>query len=184
MAAPWIVLMVAVWLVVVLLAVVVLGLIGRVNQLEAAATREAPAPVARLTPGDPLPVVRGFENLTAAAETRGTKRLILFLNSTCGPCRKLADEIKGDTSDEEAPLPGHVELILVTDRDGDISFADLGASDIVTQTASEVTRAWGIPGTPFAVAVDEAGTISATGFAGTPNTLREIAKTLEPAVLR
>ena len=183
MSASWIALVVVLWLAVAQLAVIVVGLIHRVNQLESGVARDTPVPVARLSAGDHLPVVRGFEKLTAT-ETLGTKRVILFLGSTCSPCRRLADEIESELDENRTPLPADVELILITDPNGPAHFPALGASDIVTQTASQITRAWGIPGTPFAVAVDELGTVSASGFAGTSSTLREIAQPLAAPILR
>lgn len=173
MSAAWIVLILMLGVTVALLMVVVLGLISRVNELEARTSR-APTD-ALVVPGDHLPVVPGFE-ISALTMTGGTKRLVLFLSSLCGPCRKLADDLRATR--DEPPLLGTSELLLITDREGASSFADVGASHIVIQTAAELTRAWGIPGTPFAVAVDETETIIATGFVRTRNSLAELSRTL------
>ena len=110
-----------------------------------------------------------------------SERLFLVLSSTCGPCRKLADELRGGW--RAGDIVDELELVLITDPDGMASYADLGASDIVAQTAGQVSRAWGVPGTPFAVAVDESRLISASGFARTLAGLREMAETLEAGVL-
>ena len=180
MAAPWIALMVALWLVVVFLAVILLGLIRRVNDLEDAARRAALPRVPRLVTGRQLP---DSENLTVA-EWRGRKLLLLFLSSGCGSCQRLADELRAAKCDEEPSPLGELRLVLITDPGGATRFAGLGASDIVTQTSSELTRAWGIPGTPYAVALDEDGVVGAIGFAGTRTALRKIATTLAPPVSR
>lgn len=185
MPAAWIVLVVALWLIVVMVAVIVLGLIRRVNQLEVASTptRKGSAPEARLVPGDQLPAVPGFDDL-APAEWRGRKRIVLFLSSTCGPCRQLAAELRDSSRGGDSPLSSGVELILVTDPDGRTSFADLGASATFVQSRSRLSAAWGIPGTPFALAVDGSGTITGAGFVRTRSGLIEVAGSLQTTVLR
>jgi hypothetical protein len=187
MPAAWIVLIGALWLVVLLLAVLVLGLVRRVSQLEAVQLTISPANAPntpyddqRLAPGAMLPIAAEVERLWSGDRGRA-KRLFLVLSSRCGPCRKLADELREGWRTGE--MVDELELVVITDPDGVASYADLGASDIVAQTAGQVSRAWGVPGTPFAVAVDASGLISASGFARTPAGLREIAETLEAGVL-
>ena len=69
MSAAWIVLIGALWLVVMLLAVLVLGLVRRVNHLEALqptispANADMPHPDQRLAPGALLPVAAEVERL-------------------------------------------------------------------------------------------------------------------------
>jgi hypothetical protein len=186
MSGGWIALMIALWLMVITLAVLVLGLINRVGQLErsARAQPEARRSFGGPQPGMPLPVVPRHERLAAASGT-ASKRLILFLSSSCGPCTRLATDLRAAATDEAVdtlPLAG-LELLLVTDRDGVEVFGDLPVSELVVQPDGELTRAWDVPGTPFAVSVDETGVVRASGFASTLVRLNEIADVLKDPLL-
>lgn len=184
MSGGWIALMVALWLMVMALAVLVLGLISRVGQLERStlAQSEVRQSVRGPQPGTQLPVVAGHEQLAAATASR---RLILFLSSSCGPCTRLATDLRTAAMDGgvDALSPAGVELLLVTDLDGGEVFGDIVVSELVVQSDGELTTAWDVPGTPFAVAVDEAGLVRASGFASTLVRLKELADVLEDPVL-
>jgi hypothetical protein len=186
MSGGWIALMIALWLMVVALAVLVLGLISRVGQLErsALAKPEARRPVGGPQPGSRLPVVPRHERL-AAPSGNASERLILFLSSSCGPCTRLADELRAAAIDEamDALAPAGPALLVVTDRDGVEVFGDLAVSELVVQPDGELTLAWDVPGTPFAVAVDETGVVRASGFASTLARFNELADSLKDPLL-
>jgi hypothetical protein len=182
MPAAWIVLVLVLWLVVVLLVVVVVGLIRRVGEFERISLTNRPTRPRVVGPavGSRLPAVLRFERVLATGEG-ASRQLVLFLNSSCGPCAKLAGELRtiaGGEADGGERLRGGGRLVVVSDPDGVASFADLGASDMIAQADGELSRAWGIPGTPFVVAVDESGVVLGSAFASTLEQLCEVAGTL------
>lgn len=176
MAVAWITVVVALWLTVVLLIVVVVGLSRRVGELEA--RRRAlspPVPVDGPVPGHRLPAVDGLERLLGGDRSL-SNALLLFVRSSCGACRTLERELRdGLAADWLATVP----TILVTDPDGASSFAGLEVSDVVIERGWELTRALGVPGTPFAVAVDEHAMVRAASFASTVEQLRDLAAVLQ-----
>jgi len=171
MPAAWIVLVVVLWLVIVLLVVLVLGLMRRVEHLEgqgprrilAERTTDVLAP--RLTLGSRPPAVAGYDSVTGG-DVGASSRLFLFLSSSCDGCNRLAEEIRSEQHESASPRGwlGEAGLVLITDADGALAFVDL-ASELVVQTDEAVSRGWGIPGTPYAVVVSDAGVIRASGFA-------------------
>jgi hypothetical protein len=186
MSGGWIALIIALWLMVISLAVLVLGLINRVGQLERSATAqpEARRVVRGPQPGARLPVVSRHEHLAAGTGT-ASKRLLLFLSSSCGPCTRLASDLRAAATDERVqalPPPG-IELLVVTDLGGAEVFGDLAISELVVQPDGELTSAWDVPGTPFAVLVDETGVVRASGFASTLAHLNDLANVLEDPML-
>jgi hypothetical protein len=186
MSGGWIALIVALWLMVIALAVLVLGLINRVGRLEraagtqaASAHREVRPPVRGPQLGARLPVVTGHERL--ATPSASAKRLILFLSSSCGPCKRLAADLRaavGIRDGEDAPTPAGVELVVVTDRAGVELFGDLAASELIAQSGGELSSAWEIPGTPFAISVDATGVVRGSGFASNLADLTTVAGVL------
>lgn len=181
MSAGWIALFVALWLVVLLLVVLVLGLIRRVAVLEAglAWDQREPGYVGGPPVGAPAPSVAACRELASAPDT-GDGRVVLFLTSSCGVCRRLAGELR--TEDRTATTSEwsarDFELVLVTDPNGRDAYADLDADAMVVQTTGELSRAWSVPGTPFAVAMDRDGVVRASGFAGTRAKLDELRRAL------
>ncbi len=143
MSGAWIGLFVALWLVVMLLVVLVLGLIRRVKELEGLPAARGPAlPTVGGPPvGSSAPVVAGYERLTTSG--RGSlDHVVLFLGSSCGACRKLAGELKGEELETlMADSAGEIELVVVTDPDGGETFAGIDASEVFMQTDGELSRA-------------------------------------------
>jgi hypothetical protein len=186
MSGGWIALIVALWLMVIALAVLVLGLINRVGRLERAASTQAGladpevrAPARGPQLGMRLPVVSGHERLVTPSAS--AKRLILFLSSSCGPCKRLAADLKaavGIGDGEDAATPAGVELVVVTDRAGVELFGDLAASELVAQSEGELSSAWNVPGTPFAIALDDHDVVRASGFASKLTHLNDLAGVL------
>jgi hypothetical protein len=180
MSGGWIALIVALWLIVIALAVLVLGLISRVTQLERAVTTqpEVRPPSRGPQPGTRLAVVSGHERLAAASGS--VQRLILFLSSSCEPCRRLAADLRAAATDDGAgsPTPAGVDLVVVTDRKGVEVFGDLAVSELVAQSAGELSSGWEVPGTPFAISVDDTGVVRASGFASKLTHLNDLAGAL------
>lgn len=169
---------------VVLLAVLVLGLVRRVGELERSSSTSSPvhSPLAGPAVGTSLPVVPGYERVLAARESG---QVLLFLSSSCGPCTKLARALQAISGGRDAGegMDSDAARVLITDPDGTTKFADLNAAEVITQTDGELSRAWGIPGTPFAVAVDRLGMIRGSAFVNTPERLNAVASTLVGAMV-
>lgn len=185
MSAGWIALFVSLWLVVLLLVVLVLGLIRKVTALEADLNRgeREPSHVGGPPLGVRAPPVTGHRELASLPDTeRG--RVVLFLNSSCGACRRLAGDLR--TADRTATTSGWDErdfdLVVVTDPNGCDAYADLDADAMVVQTGGELSRAWSVPGTPFAVAVDTGGVVRGSAFAGTRAKLDQLSRVLPASV--
>lgn len=185
MSAGWIALFIALWLVVLLLVVLVLGLVRKVAALEADLNRGEREP--SYLGGPPLglraPSVTGHRELASLPDTeRG--RVVLFLSSSCGACQRLAGELRNldRTMNTSGWTPRDVELVLVTDANGRDAYADIDVDAMVVQSGGELSRAWSVPGTPFAIAVDSDGVVRASAFAGTRAKLHELSRAL-PAVL-
>jgi hypothetical protein len=181
MSAPWIALVVVLWLAVVALTVIVLGLIRRVDRLENLPTRPTRSIPSRLGPavGSLLPAVAGYEQLTGPGPRQS--RLILFLSSTCAACGGLTDELRAQAPDGPGGFRwlGDAELVVVSDAAGASDIASV--TEIVFQTDGALSTAWGIPGTPFAVAVDAGGRVVSSAFASTLAQLRELIDNLGAA---
>jgi hypothetical protein len=178
MSAGWILVVVALWLTVVVLVVIVLGLSSRVSELQVAgaASRSTPPPAGRgPTSGLPLPVVAGYEHLLGG-DSASANVLLLFLRSSCGPCRALADELQESLTGDSLV---DVRTTLITDRDGAAEFAQLDVSSLVVEEHEELTRALDVPGTPFVIAVDEHGVVRGATFANRSTQLVDLAAALD-----
>jgi len=168
----WIVLFVACWGTVLLLGTAVLGLIGRVQQLEA-----QPRPIHHSSPsrgpevGSPLPAIPG-ESSGPGVDSQG---LLLFLSPSCGACVRLADALRQPGASDRL----RADLVtLVTDIDGEVAFVDLGAAQVLVQDDGEVIRALGVPATPYAITVSSAGTVLDAGLAPELDTLIRLTRLL------
>jgi hypothetical protein len=181
MPAPWVALIVVLWVVVIMLAVLVLGLLRRIQHLQpsplpAAAPRP---PLTGPTLGRPAPVVAGYKDLAPSAMD-DSPQVVVFLNSSCGICVKIADELRSISAYVDAPTYFEgVELVIVTDPVWAESLADL-APLIVGQIDGKLSERWQVPGTPYAVAIDHDGYVRAASFVTDLAHLREIAGTLHP----
>jgi hypothetical protein len=187
MSAAWVALVVTLWLVVALLVVLVLGLIRRVGQLESAGSagdRTGPAGTGPVS-GSPPPIVRGYEHLATVSDDAAA-RVVLFLSSSCMTCRRLGGELTLALADDDPRglFFTDIELVLVTDPEGASALAEVGASQLVTDSDGELRRNWSIPGTPFAVVIDETGVIRASGFTSTLARLRGVVDMLDADVSR
>lgn len=180
MSAGWIALFVALWLVVLLLVVLMLGLVRKVAALEAAQVPgdRKSSQVGGPPVGTPAPPVAAHQAVLTSTPDIGHGRVVLFLSSSCGACRRLAGELR--TEDRAAAASDRpardFELVVVTDPNGRDIYTDLDVDAVVVQIGGEMTRAWSVPGTPFAVAVDDNGMVRASAFASTRAKLHELGR--------
>jgi hypothetical protein len=165
MPAPWVALIIVLWVVMIMLTVVVLGLLRRIQHLQ-------PPPFPKPTPrpaltGPPLgqlaPTVAGYKDLVPSP-TDDRPRVIVFLSSSCGMCVKIAEELRSRYAYVDALTSfDDVELVLVTDPVWAESLADLTPL-VVGQVDGKLSERWQIPGTPYAVAINDDGTVRAATF--------------------
>jgi hypothetical protein len=160
-------LVLALWVVVAALLALVLGLGRRVRDLEgnrAGGTMVVTRPeISTLGP-----VVGSRVDFPGASPpgivgTEARDRLVLFLNSSCGPCHLLGDEVIAARDD------GFIfdsDLVLVTDELGASFYGGLRASTVVVEPSSELSRALGIHATPYGLAVDATGIVKWSGVVG------------------
>ena len=106
------------------------------------------------------------------------------MSSSCGQCRALADELANRRSATHPATDrlSAVDLLLVTDPEGGNVFHEIHAASVVVQAAGEVSKAWSVPGTPFAVAIDRTGIVRAAAFAASLSLLHHLAATIDRPV--
>jgi hypothetical protein len=167
MPLAWAIVIIVLWLAVACLAVVMLGVLRQVT----AQLQRPPQRRVRMgpTPGTPVPGFTGHDTggmPFTDAQLRGQPNVLLFLSSGCGPCQKLAGEMRGAGPDE---LPG--SLTVVTDPGGAEALQLPAGLRVVLDPARDIADVLEVPGRPFAIAVAEDGIIRATRV---PNTLAEL----------
>jgi hypothetical protein len=157
MTAPWIAAFGALWFLVVLLALAVIGMIRRtVAVLERAEQRLG----AEYSGVPLLSVIPSFEVLddntgevVSSADLLQGPTILMFMEAGCDPCRQLAAEL---AEAELLELP----LIIVAGEQGlGQRFALPPSALIVRQKGHEVARLFQSAMTPNAFVVDEAGVV-------------------------
>jgi hypothetical protein len=172
MNAAWISAFIALWVVVLFLCVVLLGLLRRIgNVLEQAEQRLAASADGSHWGGLPVGSRVPRFNVRASgpsadptmtsADLLQEPTLLLFMEGGCGPCRNLADELRGSGA-KIAGVPIH---IVFSDEHGP---ADWVPDNIPTvfEHAGEVSRAFQNVATPQAYLVDANHTILAKRTVG------------------
>jgi hypothetical protein len=161
------VLVLGLWVVVVVLLALVLGLSRRVRDLEGNRIGRtvvvADGEISTLGPivGSSVDFPGASRRGIVGNEARD--RLVLFLNSSCGPCHLLGDEVIAARED------GFVfdsDLVLVTDELGASFYGGLRASTVVVEPSNEISQALGIHATPYGLALDRTGVVKWSGVAG------------------
>jgi hypothetical protein len=181
MSAPWIVLIVLLWCVVMILIVLTLGLNRTVQQL-AATVDAAPQAFAHALDlfaaapaiGSNLLQLESYRALQASASCEQNGAVIVLMAADCGPCQPLAEALR------TRPLPTSTnrdepQLIIVADPGDADRFRAAGT--VVEDRDRRHSTAFGIQATPTAFAIDRNGTLQAVGL---PSTTDDIA-TLQAA---
>lgn len=166
MTGLWIAAFVALWALVVVLGLLVLGtlrrlapLIERVDvSLHAAATDS----IRGLQPGaTPSPfMAESIDGLVfTEVDLRGSTTVVLFLGSTCGACERLAEDL------ESGSVPGlGARLLVVADRlDWAHALAGSAQVTVLVDEHRSLARAFETRVVPQAFVVDEHGTVLAGG---------------------
>ncbi len=169
MSTSWMILLIALWVVVAVLIALVLGMNRRIQALA-----ERPGPESehahRGTPiniGGPSLGSRfdlwaeiGSKTPSSVDAVRG--QLVLFLNTGCGPCRALGEQLVG--SQAVAHVFAGVCPILVTDERGRATYAELPVTEVLVQYDDEISRQLKVNATPFAIATDASGVVRWSGI--------------------
>lgn len=176
MSTPWIVLVAVLWAVVLVLVVLVLGLSRRVERMQQDLTPSGGAAGFPAGPavGERLPTSDQYRELLRSRETK-QPRLLLFMHADCLACRGLADEIDATRGTDGQHVLGGGNVTLVTDEDGATIFDRLGIRQAVVEDYQSFKRALGVPGTPYAVALDAAERVKVARFVPNVARLRDVA---------
>jgi hypothetical protein len=172
MPIGWAVIVVVLCVAVVVLAVIVIGLFRQVTPVleQAAAVIRAGSAIESQGPavGHRIPdfTATGPDGVLTAEQLRGRPSVLLFLSVGCGPCEQLAAELRvADPGD----LTG--QLVVVTGPDGPHELRLPAGLRILTEQNKEVSGPLSVIGTPFAVALDSEGIVTA---ARVTNTLEQL----------
>jgi len=175
MSGAWIAAFLALWVVVLLLGLLVLGTLRRIAPLlERAESHLAASSGAAgrlgLEPGVPVPKfqVATVEGATVTdADLRGKTSIVLFIRRGCPACAPLIDQLKGG----EAAKLG-IQLVVAAEEE---SLAEeLASAEAVTAIAQpdrSLANAFQTNATPHAFAVATSGVVAESGF---PNSVEQL----------
>lgn len=173
MSTPWIVIVVCLWLVVLGLVVVVGGVLRRI----AVVLESQPVAVSGSRRVGP-PHGERLRGLTVGRSDGGAAELVelagpfvlAVLTSHCGPCLSIVEWLR----DHPESLETAGTLIVLTDRNGR-SVLDLDAiTTVITDDAEQMFSALNIPGTPFAIVVNQDGTVDSSTILTGPSHLLQM----------
>lgn len=187
MTTSWMVLVIALWVVVLVLIALVLGLSRRVRELSdrivgGSALQDTHAAINGPEVGSTIQLVPpGSSPLSAGKDGEARDRVVLFLNTSCGPCHALGDEIVA--AREDGLVVDGSDLVLVTDELGADFYRGLRADDVLVQPTNEISRRLGINATPYGVAVDASGLVRWSGVPSHANDVRLMVAALEVKAL-
>jgi hypothetical protein len=178
MPIGWAVTVVVLCVAVVVLAVIIIGLFRQVTPVleQAAAVIRAGSAIESQGPrvGHKIPdfTANGPDGVITAEQLRGRPSVLLFLSVGCGPCEQLAAQLRdADPGD----LTG--QLVVVTGPDGPHELRLPAGLRILTEQNREISDPLSVIGTPFAIALDREGVITA---ARVTNTLEQLSGMLVP----
>jgi methylamine dehydrogenase accessory protein MauD len=170
MSGWWLASYLALWALVVALAVLVLALARQIGTLhlrlgprgalevdeEGPPLGEAPEPADRPDLDGALVSIGG----------PGGPQLVLFVSPGCPVCREVLPSLP-----VAARVGGFAARIVIDADPDDARDARVGARDIPAVAAPELARSYRIPGTPYAVVLDRLGVVRAKG---TVNNLEQL----------
>lgn len=176
MTWPWICLYGALWLAVIVLAVLVLGLSSRIGRLEKGrAAGPIPfVPSERALVGAHLPTGPDYDLWLQADETNDASpqhgTVLLFASSSCGPCARLADRLRA----HEPPYPD-VPVVVVSDAvPSDYEGVPMVSRVVVDR--SSASRRLGIVATPMCLLVNRDRMIVEVAVPVGPGEIEELAR--------
>jgi len=166
------------WIGLIVLSVVCIALARQVGVLH---QRIAPAGALALRQplklGEPVPTLRlaGLDGATVqiGGAAGGRSQLLLFLSPDCGICESLLPSVRSAYSAERAWL----DIVLASDGEGDSHAAfvrDKGLAKFPYVVSESLGRTYGVAKLPYAVLIDEAGKLAATGLVNTREHLESL----------
>ncbi len=182
MPLGWAVAVVALWVVVVFVAVVQVGILRRTTlALEQMAGVSGVNPSLQGPPvGARIPAFTAIDRqgLSVTDSTFiGEPSLMVFLSLGCGPCHTLAKELGevdlGDLADR---------LVIVTERGGIEGLGIPAGLRAVAQQDGELSQSFDIVATPYALALDSGGVVRSSKVPNTVAQLLSLSATLSSAV--
>jgi methylamine dehydrogenase accessory protein MauD len=185
MPIGWAIAILTLWLAVAIMIVIMLGVLRQVTsvleRVSPAHPHHGALPGEGPALGEPVPHFASVDTAGMPVDDqglRGRPALLLFVHKGCAPCEDLVREMRRSDLSRLAD-----QLVIVTDAPG---ARDLGipaglrtvaeaASDL---TAGHISGPLTITGWPFAVALDPAGLVRATGVPNTVARLEDLAGVL------
>lgn len=182
MPIGWAIAILTLWLAVAIMIVIVLGVLRQVTSAlerlspEHSYSYHGALPGESLMGGEPVPHFASVDTAGLPVNDqglRGRPALLLFVHQGCAPCEDLVREMhRSDLS----RLAG--QLVIVTDSRGSRDLGIPAGLRTVAEAASEISGPLTITGWPFAVALDPAGLVRATGVPNTVAQLEDLAAVL------
>jgi methylamine dehydrogenase accessory protein MauD len=184
MSGIWLISYIALWLLVIVLVLLVLGLI---RQMAIMYLRLGPEPGVLATQeglaiGAPAAT---FEAVHVATEAEvallpGQAYVIIFVSPTCTPCGRLMDDLHEFI--QSVGKRTHVIIVSQSDRHATLTFLEQHrlSVPVVADASGFISRAYSVRATPFAYYIDEAGIIRHRGIVNSVDGLFQL---LEPPAL-
>jgi hypothetical protein len=177
MSTSWGALVVSLWVVVILLAVIVLGMIRRVAPLLAEGTApHASLEPQGLTPGSEVPSFQARDrvgHIVGRDDLIPNGGLFLFVAPGCPPCDSLLSQLANSVE------PVAVPLYLTLDQPSDLEgWVDTPLRRILYEIDRSMTRAFQNTATPHAFAVNREGRVVEKGVVNTTGDLHDLADRL------
>jgi cytochrome oxidase Cu insertion factor (SCO1/SenC/PrrC family) len=162
MSGPWIVAFLALWVVVSLSAILLLGVLRRIaNVLEQAEAHLSSNPNAELAGASPGTVISAFElrdvkgRIVRSDELLGKPAIFLFMSAACRPCLTLVEELRDDAPDTN----GVALYTIFADSAGDRMLPSPARATALYQADRAASKVFQNGATPQAFAVDAAGVV-------------------------
>jgi hypothetical protein len=192
MSVPWVVAFVSLWVLVILTAVVVVGVLRRISGvLEQAEARLRSSDSGFALGGIPVasrvPEFRVFQGNGSNggshevmwADLIDAPTILLFMDQDCEPCRQVANEV--DAAIDE--LKGVRFLVVLNEEAGRPQWLPTRVP-VVYERRQEVSQAFENTATPQAYLLDPSRLVLAKRVIGSLSDLRELARESEPAMRR
>jgi thiol-disulfide isomerase/thioredoxin len=177
-SAPWVAAFIALWIVVLLMAGVVLGVLRRMTTVLVQVERGAASGAGAAAIGG-IPVDSHANAFRAALEIGDDvasndlvrePMILLFMGGYCGPCEEIAPEL-ADVGDTIEGLPF---VVVLNEEEGRPPWLPLSVP-VVYQRGGEVARAFENIATPQAYVVEPNLLVRAKRLVGSVGDLRELA---------
>ncbi|MGH9064946.1 MAG: peroxiredoxin family protein [Acidimicrobiales bacterium] len=185
MTAPWVAVVVCLWVVVISLALIVAGVLRKVaTTLESLHSRAAPGEhmVVGPPPGSALPPVllsKSDGAQVSLADLAGPF-VLAILTSHCSPCVAIADRLRA----ERPTLASLNGLVVLTDPEGPERLSLGYPLEVLVDRHSRALSDLQVPGTPFAIAINAEGTVQSAQFLAGVDQLANLLDAVRPSRAR